>query len=337
MSADGRVGGVGADAAERAAGRAAGRAGGKGSSRPAKALRATLGTLVTIVTTLLGLLLVTFLIGRVMPIDPVIAVVGERASKALYEATRLEMGLDRPLLVQFGLYIGDVLQGDFGKSLLTARPVIDDILRVFPATLELATLGTLIGVLVGVPLGVVAAVKRDTWIDQVARVVALVGYSMPIFWLGLVGLLVFYGMLGWVGGPGRVGIFYVDVVPVVTGMILVDSRARRAVGGVPRRDQPHRAAGDAARLLQPRLHQSHDALVHARAARLGVHHDRARQGRPRAGGDLAPRLRQHPRAAADRHRAELRGSARRLGADRDHLRLAGHRLLHHDGRCCRPT
>ena len=183
----------------------------------------TLGTLATIVTTLIGLLFVTFVIGRVMPIDPVIAVVGERASKALYEATRLEMGLDRPLVVQFGMYIGDVLQGDFGKSLLTARPVIDDVLRVFPATLELATLGTIIGVLVGVPLGVLAAVKRDTWIDQVARVVALVGYSMPIFWLGLIGLLVFYGILGWVGGPGRVGIFYVDVVPVVTGMILVDS------------------------------------------------------------------------------------------------------------------
>lgn len=182
-----------------------------------------LRTLVMIVTTMLGLLCVTFLIARVMPIDPVAAVVGERASKAVYEATRLQMGLDRPLIVQFGRYLADVVRGDFGTSRLTARPVVEDIARVFPATLELATLGTLIGVTIGVPLGVLAAVKRDTWIDQVARVVALVGYSMPIFWLGLVGLLVFYGMLGWVGGPGRVGIFYVDVVPSVTGMILVDA------------------------------------------------------------------------------------------------------------------
>ena len=94
---------------------------------------------------------------------------------------------------------------------------------LFPVTLELATVGTIIGVLVGVPLGVIAAVKQGSWIDHVARVVALVGYSMPIFWIGLICLLIFYGMLGWVGGPGRLDIFYIDVVPSVTGMILIDS------------------------------------------------------------------------------------------------------------------
>ena len=180
-------------------------------------------TLGMIIVTMLGLLFVTFVIGRVMPIDPVISVVGERASKAVYDETYVAMGLDKPVFVQFLVYIGDVVRGDFGQSLLNSRPVIDDIKRVFPATLELATLGTFIGVIIGVPLGIIGAVKRDTWIDQVVRIVALIGYSMPIFWLGLIGLLVFYGILGWVGGPGRVGIFYVDVVPVVTGMILVDS------------------------------------------------------------------------------------------------------------------
>jgi len=133
------------------------------------------------------------------------------------------MGLDKPVIVQFFYYFRDVLQGDFGISLLNSHPVSEDIKRVFPATLELATLGTIMGIVLGVPLGVFAAVNRGTWIDQVARVVALVGYSMPIFWLGLMGLLVFYGILGWVGGPGRVGIFYVDLVPSVTGMILIDS------------------------------------------------------------------------------------------------------------------
>ncbi|MBN2906077.1 MAG: ABC transporter permease [Rhodobacteraceae bacterium] len=172
---------------------------------------------------MLGLLFVTFIIGRVMPIDPVLAIVGERASNEVYQQVYQDLGLDKPLLVQFGYYLWDVMHGDFGMSLLNARPVSEDIARVFPATLELATLGTLIGVFLGVPLGVLAAVKRGSWIDQIARVVALVGYSMPIFWLGLMGLLVFYGILGWVGGPGRVGIFYVDVVPSVTGMILIDS------------------------------------------------------------------------------------------------------------------
>jgi len=187
------------------------------------ALYSVVKTLSMILITMLGLLFITFIIGRIMPIDPVISVVGERASKEVYDAAYASMGLDRPLLVQFFMYISDVARGEFGQSLLNSRPVIDDIKRVFPATLELATLGTIIGVTMGVPLGVIGAVKRDTWIDQLSRIIALVGYSMPIFWLGLVGLLVFYGILGWVGGPGRVGIFYVDVVPVVTGMILVDS------------------------------------------------------------------------------------------------------------------
>ena len=180
-------------------------------------------TLGSIAVTMIGLLFVTFVIGRVMPIDPVIAVLGERATKETYDATYIAMGLDKPYIVQFFYYLWDVIQGDFGPSRLTARPVEVDIARVFPATLELATLGTLIGVFIGVPLGVLAAVKRGTLIDQIARVVALIGYSMPIFWLGLVGLLIFYGILGWVGGPGRVGIFYVDIVPTVTGMILIDS------------------------------------------------------------------------------------------------------------------
>lgn len=186
-------------------------------------LRGTLVTLGSISVTMLGLLLVTFVIGRVMPIDPVLAIVGERASQSTYDAVYEQLGLDKPIIVQFLYYLGDVVRGDFGMSLLNARPVSEDIARVFPATLELATLGTLIGVFLGVPLGVIAAVRRGSWIDQIARVVALVGYSMPIFWLGLMGLLIFYGILGWVGGPGRLDIFYQDIVPSRTGMILLDS------------------------------------------------------------------------------------------------------------------
>ncbi|MDB6176471.1 ABC transporter permease [Paracoccus sp. Z330] len=181
------------------------------------------GTVLSLALTLLGLLLVTFIIGRVMPIDPVLKVVGDRATQAQYDAAYRAMGLDQPLYIQFAGYIRDVLSGDFGRSISTGQMVIDDIKRVFPATLELATLGTFIGVFVGVPLGVIAAARRGGLIDQIARVVALVGYSMPIFWLGLMGLLVFYGILGWVGGPGRQSIIYDGMVPSVTGLILVDS------------------------------------------------------------------------------------------------------------------
>lgn len=190
-------------------------------------MKSTALTVGSIAVTMLGLLFVTFIIGRVMPIDPVLAIVGERASQSTYDAVFLELGLDKPLVVQFGYYIWDVLHLDFGTSLLNARPVSEDIARVFPATLELATLGIFIGIVIGVPLGVVAAARKGSWIDQIARVLALVGYSMPIFWLGLMGLLIFYGILGWVGGPGRVGIFYVDVVPSVTGLILIDAALDR--------------------------------------------------------------------------------------------------------------
>jgi len=158
-----------------------------------------------------------------MPIDPVLSIVGERASQEMRDAAYVALGLDKPLIVQFFYYISDIVQGDFGKSLRTGFPVADDIKRVFPATMELATLGTIIGVFIGVPLGVLAAVKRGSWIDQVARVVALIGYSMPVFWIGLIALMVLYGKLGWVGGPGRLDIFYEDIIPSVTGMILIDS------------------------------------------------------------------------------------------------------------------
>ncbi len=183
----------------------------------------TAKTLLSIAVTMLGLLFVTFFIGRVMPLDPVLSVVGERATKEIYDAAYIKLGLDKPLIVQFFNYVFSVIQGDFGQSLRTGFPVSEEIKRRFPATLELATLGTMIGVFIGVPLGVLAAVKRGTWIDQVARVVALIGYSMPVFWIGMIALVIFYAKLGWVAGSGRLDIFYVDIVPRVTGMILIDA------------------------------------------------------------------------------------------------------------------
>ncbi|SEA34599.1 ABC transporter permease [Rubrimonas cliftonensis] len=177
--------------------------------------------------TFLGLLAVTFVIGRVIPIDPVLAIVGERATEAQYEAAKEALGLNEGILTQFAIYVRDALSGDFGTSLLTANPVLEDVARVFPATLELATIATIIGVALGVPAGVVAATKPGGLTDQIVRLVGLMGYSMPVFWLGLMGLLVFYGQLGWVGGPGRLDttyefMFELDVTPV-TGAILIDT------------------------------------------------------------------------------------------------------------------
>jgi peptide/nickel transport system permease protein len=198
-----------------------------GSSRNArhawKSVKGVLGVLVAIAFTFLGLLAITFFIGRVVPIDPVLAVVGDRAPRAVYEAARIEMGLDKPLIVQFFHYVGNVLTGDLGMSVSTGKPVIEDLKRVFPATLEMATIGIIIGVLLGVPMGVYAASRQGSIVDQVIRVVGLLGYSVPAFWLGLVGLALFYAKLQWVGGPGRIDIFYDGLVEPVTGLLLIDS------------------------------------------------------------------------------------------------------------------
>src|SRR5262245_27468861 len=120
-------------------------------------------------TTLLGLLLVTFVISRFLPADPVLAVVGDHASESTIEAARIRLGLDKPVIVQFWLYLQHVLQGDLGTSIRTGMPISQDLLRVFPATLELATCGVLIGIVLGIPLGVWAAVRKDTWIDHLVR------------------------------------------------------------------------------------------------------------------------------------------------------------------------
>ena len=177
--------------------------------------------------TYLGLLAVTFFIGRVIPIDPVLAIVGDRAPASVVAQTREELGLNLPYYQQFLLYVKGALHGDFGRSVLTTNPVMTDIRRVFPATVELATLGTLIGALVGVPLGVLAAVKRGSLVDQIVRIVGLIGYSVPIFWLGLLALLVFYAKLRWTAGPGRMDVVFEYTFTPITGFYLLDAVLQR--------------------------------------------------------------------------------------------------------------
>jgi peptide/nickel transport system permease protein len=184
----------------------------------------TAGSFVMVIfMTYLGLLAVTFFIGRVIPIDPVLAIVGDRAPEHVVARVREELGLNKPLWQQFGIYLGKAAQGDFGTSVLTSNPVIQDIRRTFPATIELATMGIIIGAGLGIPLGVWAAVRRGGIVDQVVRVMGLIGYSVPIFWLGLMALVLFYAKLGWVAGPGRMDIAYEYSMVAVSGFLLLDS------------------------------------------------------------------------------------------------------------------
>ena len=195
---------------------------GTGSS-PRRFIAKTANLLFTLSLTFVGLTAITFIIGRVMPADPVLAIVGDRAPKEVYEAMYVKLGLDKPLIQQYLIYLVNVLQGDFGKSIMTTRLVLDDLIRFFPATFELASVATIAGVLIGVPMGVVAAVRQGRLTDHIVRVVGLIGYSVPIFWLGLMALLVFYARLEWLPGPGRIEVYYDGIVEPTTGFILIDS------------------------------------------------------------------------------------------------------------------
>jgi peptide/nickel transport system permease protein len=186
-------------------------------------LRALAGSLASIPITLFGLILVTFVIGRVMPIDPVIAIVGDHAPPDVVAHVRTELGLDRPLPVQFLIYVRRLAEGNLGHSVMTSNNVTSDILQYFPRTFELATAAILIATLIGVPAGVMAAARPGSRFDHAVRVVSLTGQSIPVFVLGLIFLLVFYAELGWLPGSGQIGVFYDGTVPTITGMLVIDT------------------------------------------------------------------------------------------------------------------
>ncbi|MBE9605909.1 ABC transporter permease [Acetobacteraceae bacterium H6797] len=186
-------------------------------------LKSLAATAASVPITLFGLALVTFLIGRVMPIDPVLAIVGDRAPQDVVARARLELGLDQPLYIQFWRFLGQLLHGDLGRSVMTQNPVTTDIVNFFPATFELATVAIIVAAIIGIPLGVWAATRQGSWIDQAIRVFCLAGHSLPVFVLGLVSLLLFYATLGWAPGPGRQGIVYEGMVDVHTGILTIDA------------------------------------------------------------------------------------------------------------------
>jgi len=185
--------------------------------------RALIGGLASVPVTLFGLILVTFLIGRTMPIDPVIAIAGDRAPPDVVARVRLELGLDEPLFVQFWIYLKQLLQGDLGRSVMTQRLVTEDISRYFPATLELATVAIIFAMAVGIPLGVLAAARQGSRLDHAARVISLAGQSVPVFVLGLLSLLLFYVKLDLLPGTGQQDVAYQGVVTETTGMLVLDT------------------------------------------------------------------------------------------------------------------
>ncbi len=185
-------------------------------------LRFVLTRLSLVIPTFIGMTLLAFFLIRLVPGDPIETMAGERGIDAARHATLLkEYGLDRPVLVQYGIYIGRVLHGDLGKSMITQAPVLQEFLALFPATMELALGAILFALLLGLPAGIIAAVRRNSVFDHGVMSVSLTGYSMPIFWWGLLLILLFSVQLGWTPVSGRISVAY--FIEPVTGFLTVDA------------------------------------------------------------------------------------------------------------------
>ena len=185
-------------------------------------LRFLINRIGILIPTFIGVSIIAFSFIRLLPGDPILLLAGERGvTPERYEALQRGFGFDRPLVVQYLDYLGGLLSGDFGTSLVTRRPVLQEFFTLFPATLELSFCAIIFAVALGVPAGMIAAVKRGSILDQGVMGVALIGYSMPIFWWGLLLIIMFSGILQWTPVSGRISLLY--FFPSVTGFMLIDS------------------------------------------------------------------------------------------------------------------
>lgn len=185
-------------------------------------IRFFLSKILYLVPTVLGITVIAFSFVRILPGDPVLLMAGERGiSPERHAELSHAFGYDRPMVVQYLDFLNRLAHGDFGASLVTKKPVLTEFLALFPATVELGLCAIIIATLIGVPVGVIAAIKRGSWFDQLSMTAALVGFSMPIFWWGLLLIIFFSGILGWTPVSGRVSLLY--YFPDATGFMLIDS------------------------------------------------------------------------------------------------------------------
>lgn len=186
--------------------------------------RYILRRLILTIPLLFGITLIAFIISHAVPADPVTANLGQRAMSdpEIVAAFRAEWGLDRPLASQYVTYVTNLAQGDLGRSIKTRRDVVDDLRAYLPATIELATTAILFGVTIGLISGIFSALRRNHPLDHTVRIISLFGVSVPVFWLALLSLYIFYATLGWAAGPGRLDVG-MEPPPQVTGLYTVDA------------------------------------------------------------------------------------------------------------------
>ncbi len=218
--------------------------------------------IVLVIPTFVGITLAAFFLIRLVPGDPIEVMSGERGlSTERHEQLKAAYGFDKPLIVQYGIYIGHMLQGDLGRSFITTTPVLDEFKTLFPATMELGICAILFAILLGIPCGVLAAVKRNSIFDHGVMSISLVGYSMPIFWWGLLLIILFSVQLGLTPVSGRIDVQY--FIEPVTGFLLIELAALRSgrrlrLGALASHSADHRAGHHPAR-----RHRPHDPLGHA--------------------------------------------------------------------------
>ncbi len=185
-------------------------------------LRFILTRLSLIIPTFIGITLVAFFLIRLVPGDPIETMAGERGiDPARHEQLKKDFGFDQPLLVQYGIYVGRVLQGDLGKSIVTRESVLTEFLSLFPATVELGVCAILFALILGIPAGILAAVRRNSIFDHGVMGLSLTGYSMPIFWWGLILILLFSVQFGLTPVSGRIDVLY--YIEPTTGFLLIDT------------------------------------------------------------------------------------------------------------------
>lgn len=178
--------------------------------------------LLGLILVVLGVSVITFIVSHLIPGDPARLIAGERATDEIVAHIRQQLGLDQPLYVQYGRYLSGLAHGDLGLSIRTSRPVLEDLKAFFPATMELSLVALFLATLLGIPLGVLSAVYRNKFVDQIVRTISVSGISTPAFWLGIALIILFYGKLGWLPGGGRLpeGL---EAPARVSGFYLVDA------------------------------------------------------------------------------------------------------------------
>lgn len=175
-----------------------------------------------VIPTFFGVTLVAFIFIRLLPGDPVLLMAGERGmTEERHAQLMIQFGYDKPIIVQYGKYLVNLFSGDFGTSIITKKPILEEFATLFPATVELSLCAIFLAILFGLPAGMIAATKRGSAFDHTVMTGALAGYSMPIFWWGLLLIIFFSGILGWTPVSGRMSLFY--YFEPVTGFMLIDS------------------------------------------------------------------------------------------------------------------